>query len=55
MSQKLRFLCVVSEPIKVGSIMPYFELKSQYLRHEMSRRGYFVSITSSWFIGGLVL
>lgn len=55
MSQKLRFPIVGPEPIKFGSKMPNFELKSQYLGHIMPRRGYFASITSNWFIGGLLL
>ena len=55
MSQKLRFPIVESEPIKFGSKMPNFELKSQYLGHIMPRRGCFVSITSNRFIGGLLL
>ena len=54
MSQKLRFPIVGPEPIKFGSEMPNFELKSQYLGHIMPRRGYFASITSNWFIGGLL-
>lgn len=54
MSQKLRFPIVGPEPIKFGSKMPNFELKSQYLGHLMPRRGYFASITSNWFIGGLL-
>ena len=53
MSQKLKFPIVGPEPIKFGSKMPNFELKSQYLGHIMPRRGYFASITSNWFIGGL--
>ena len=55
MSQKLKFPIVGPEPIKFGSKMPNFELKSQYLGHIMPRRGYFASITSNWFIGGLLL
>ena len=55
MSQKLRIPIVGSEPIQFGSKMPNFELKSQYMGHEMPRRGDFVSITSNWFIGGLLL
>ena len=55
MSQKLSFPIVGSEPIKFGSKMPNFELKSQYLGQEMPRRGVFASITSNWFIGGLLL
>ena len=55
MIQKLRFPIVGSEPIKFGSKMPNFELKSRYLRQEMPRRGDFASITSNWFIGGLLL
>ena len=51
MSQKLRFPIVGPEPIKFGSKMLNFELKSQYLGHIMPRRGYFASITSNWFIG----
>ena len=54
MSQKLRFLIVGPEPIKLGSKMSNFELKSQYMGHIMPRRGYFSSITSNWFIGGLL-
>ena len=55
MGQKLMFPKVRPEPIKFGSKMPNFELKSQYLGHIMPRRGYFASITSNWFIGGLLL
>ena len=38
MSQKFRFPIVESEPIKFSSKMPNFELKSQYMGHEMPRR-----------------
>lgn len=55
MSQKLRFPIMGSEPIKFGSKMPKFELKSQYLGLEMPRRGDFASITLNCFIGGLLL
>ena len=55
MSQKLRFSIMGSEPIKFRTIMPNFELKSQYLGQGMPRRGDFASMTSNWFIGGLFL
>lgn len=55
MSQKLTFPIVGSKPIKLGSIMQNFELKSQYLGHKKSRRGDFASITSNCIIGGLLL
>ena len=55
MSQKLSFPIVGSEPIKFSSKMSNFELKSQDLGHKMPRRGYFASITSNCFIGGLLL
>ena len=55
MSQKLRFSIMGSEPIKFRSKMPNFELKSQYLGQGMLRRGDFASMTSNWFIGGLLL
>ena len=55
MSQKLRFSIMGSEPIKLRSKMPNFELKSQYLGQGMPRRGDFASMTSNWFIGGLLL
>ena len=47
MSQKLRFPIVGPEPIKFGSKMPNFELKSQYWGHKMPRKGYLASITSN--------
>ena len=55
MSQKLRIPIVGLESIKFGSKMPNFELKSQYLRHKIPRRGDFASITLNWHIGGLLL
>lgn len=55
MSQKLRIPIVELEPIKFGSKMPNFELKSLYLGQRMPRREEFASITPNWFIGGLLL
>ena len=42
------------ETIKLDSKMPNFEPKSQYLGHEKPQRGDLASITSNWFIGGLL-
>ena len=55
MSQKLRFSIMGAEPIKCRSIMPNFELKSQYWGQGMPRRGDFASMMSNCFIGCLLL
>ena len=55
MSQKFRFPIVGSEPIKFGSKIANFKLKSQYLGHEMPPRGDLAYITLNWFIRGLLL
>ena len=55
MNQKLRYPIIDFEPIKFGSKMPNFELKSRYGGPEMPQRGDFASITSNCLIWGFLL